>query len=266
MAEGIEDRAAQLGVKVTIAEAHEDPLKQLDQVRGFVAQHADGILISPVDAVAAIPAYRAARKAGIPIFSIARRTRPDVEDGFVGADEATLARRIARWTCRALHGKGEIAMLNGPPGASFVRIMMSSYKAELGAHCRGAKIVFETNIVPMTPAGALTAAKDALTAHPDLDAFYGNVDDLASGAVRALEEQHALGRIVVTGFDGTRVDLVRAGKLDMTIALRPYNWGKVGLDTIVRRLRGIPVPRVVQVRAVTVDRSNVATLHAATLR
>ncbi len=266
MADGIKARAAQSGVKVTIAIAGEDPLKQLDQIRGFVTQKVDGILISPVDTVAAIPAYEAAREAKIPILSIARRTRPDLEDGFIGADEATLARRIASWTCRALRGKGKIAMLDGPPGASFVRIMTSSYKAELDAHCPGAKVVFETNIVPMTPASALTATKDALTAHPDVDAVYGNVDDLAAGAVRALEEEHALNRIIVTGFDGTRVDLVRAGKLSMTVALRPYHWGEVGLETIVKRLRGVRVPHVVQVRAVVVDRSNVATLPSAALR
>ncbi len=254
MADGIKARAAQSGVKVTIAIAGEDPLKQLDQIRGFVTQKVDGILISPVDTVAAIPAYEAAREAKIPILSIARRTRPDLEDGFIGADEATLARRIASWTCRALRGKGKIAMLDGPPGASFVRIMTSSYKAELDAHCPGAKVVFETNIVPMTPASALTATKDALTAHPDVDAVYG------------LEEEHALNRIIVTGFDGTRVDLVRAGKLSMTVSLRPYHWGEVGLETIVKRLRGVRVPHVVQVRAVVVDRSNVATLPSAALR
>jgi ribose transport system substrate-binding protein len=260
MAQGIRDKAAELGVEVVFTEANEDAVQQLNDVQDLIAQGVDGILISPIDAEAAIPAYEDARAAGIAIFSIARNTDPEVEDGFIGAPWGKFGEQIAAWTCEAAGGEGKIAMLKGPAGASFVEDMAAAYKEYMGGQCSGMQIVFENNNVPLTADNGLKSAQDALAANPDLKVIYANNDDLATGAIQALEEQGvAMDQVLVTGFDGTPegVELVKEGKLDYTIALRPYHWGQLGLETIVRHLRGESLPHLTEIETIPLEAGTV---------
>jgi ABC-type sugar transport system substrate-binding protein len=260
MAEGMRQKAEELGVELVFTEANEDPVQQLNDVQDLIAQSVDGILISPIDAEAAIPAYEAARAADIPIMSIARNTDPQYETSFIGAAWEEYGRQIAEWTCEEAGGQGTVAMVKGPAGASFVEDMEDGYKAFLESDCPGMSVVFETNASPLTVDQGLAAAQDALTANPDVTAIFANNDDLAAGALQALAEQgKAPEDVVVTGFDGTPegVELVGNGELDMTIALRPQSWGELGLQTMVDHLNGEEVPPLVEIETLLVDSSNV---------
>lgn len=260
MAEGIRERAAELGVEVVFTEANEDPVQQLNDVQDLIAQGVDGILISPIDSEAAKPAYEDARAAGITIMSIARNTDPELEDSFIGAPWDKFGRAIAEWTCDAAGGQGKIAMVKGPAGASFVDDMEAGYKEIMASDCPDMEIVFETNAVPLTPDQGLAAAQDALSANPDLKVIYANNDDLAIGVIQALEEAGAnLDDVLVTGFDGNPegLALVEEGKLDMTIALRPFHWGILGLETMVAALRGEEVPQLVEIETIMVTQDTI---------
>jgi ribose transport system substrate-binding protein len=128
MAKGIRERAKELGVRVTFTEANEDPVQQLNDVQDLIAKSVDGILISPIDEEAAVPAYEDARAADITIMSIARNTSPELEDSFIGAPWGEFGSQIAKWICDN-GGKGqEIAMIKGPAGASFVEDMEDGFK------------------------------------------------------------------------------------------------------------------------------------------
>lgn len=270
MAEGIRDRAGEFeDVEIVFTEANEDPVQQLNDVQDLIAQGVDGILISPIDAEAAKPAYEDARAAGITIMSIARNTDPELEDSFIGAPWDRFGREIAEWTCGEAEG-GKVAMIKGPAGASFVEDMEDGYKEVMSSEaCSGMEIVFEVNAVPLTADQGLAAAQDALSADEDLAVIYANNDDLAAGAIQALEERGIdMEDVIVTGFDGTPsgLDFVEEGKLDMTIALRPYHWGILGLETMVSHLRGEDVPSLVEIEVEQVTSENIEELDREDLR
>ncbi len=259
MAEGIRDQAAEVGVEVVFTDADEDVEAQLNDVQDLISQGVDGILISPIDSVAAVPAYEDARAQDITIVSIARNVEPEYEDAFVGARWETYGRQIAEWTCEEAGGEGTIAMIKGPAGASFVEEMEVGYKDFMASDCPGMTIVFETNAAPLSAEQGLTAAQDALSANPDVTAIYANNDELAEGAIRALEEQDRVEEVIVTGFDGNETGLanIRDGAQDMTIALRPYAWGQLGLDTILQVLDGEDVGEVVEIETILLAQSNI---------
>jgi ribose transport system substrate-binding protein len=270
MSEGIRDRAGEFeDVEIVFTEANEDPVQQLNDVQDLIAQGVDGILISPIDAEAAKPAYEDARAAGITIMSIARNTDPELEDSFIGAPWDRFGREIAEWTCGESEG-GKVAMIKGPAGASFVEDMEDGYKEVVSSEaCSGMEIVFEVNAVPLTADQGLAAAQDALSADEDLAVIYANNDDLAAGAIQALEERGIdMESVIVTGFDGTPegLDLIEEGKLDMTIALRPYHWGILGVETIVSQLRGEEVPSLVEIEVEQVTSENIEELDREDLR
>ena len=259
MAEGMRDKAEELGVELSFTDANEDPVQQLDDVEDLIVQGVDGILISPIDAEAAIPAYENARASEITIMSIARNTDPEVEDSFIGSPWGQFGTQIAEWTCERADGEGQVAMVKGPAGASFVVDMEKGYKDYMSSECPGMEIVFEANSDELTPDQGLAIGQDALTANPNLKAIYANNDDLADGAIKALEEQGGVGDVIVTGFDGTAgaVENIRKGDQAMTIALRPYQWGQLGLETMVDALNGEEVPPLVEISTQLIDDENV---------
>jgi ribose transport system substrate-binding protein len=268
MADGIRAKAKELGVDVKFTEANEDPVQQLNDVQDLIAQGVDGILISPIDEEAAIPAYEDARASDITIMSIARNTDPEVEDSFIGAHWGKFGRQIANWTCDHAKGKGKIAMVKGPAGASFVEDMQDAYKGYMSSECPGMEIAFEGNSNLLTPDEGLSLTQDALSANPDLNVIYANNDDLAEGAITALEESGGVGDMIITGFDGTPggVENIRKGNQSMTIALRPYQWGELGLETMVKALNGEEVPPLVEITTILIDDKNVDQITANDIR
>jgi ribose transport system substrate-binding protein len=258
MEEGINDEAEELGVETVVAYHEYDPADQLADVQDLVAQGVDGIITSPADVEAAIPAYEQARDAGIPIMSIADHTDPDVEDSFIGADWAEFGAAIAEWTCDEADGEGNIAMIKGPPGVSFVEEMDEGYTGYIDSNCPGMSVVFDVN-GDTTREAALGATQDALAAHPDLRAVFTQIDDMAAGAIQALEEANQLDDVIVTGFNGDEVGFshLQDGTLDMTIALKPYQWGRLGVQTMVEYLNGEEVPDLVEIDSQLLDQTNV---------
>ena len=259
MAAGIEDLAPELGANFIINYAEEDQIQQLNDVDTLLAQGVDAILISPIDFDGVQPAYEAAQAQGIPIISVARSTDPELQVSFVGAPWEDFGLAIAEWTCEATDGEGQVAMLMGPAGASFVDDMERGYKSYMDDECPGIEIVFETHVVPMTPDQALPVAQDALAAFPDIDVIYSQLDDMVPGVNAVLEEQGRLGEVIVTGFDGTpdAFDAIREGRQDMTIALHPYRWGQRGFETVVRYLRGEDIDDFVEIETTLIDRNNI---------
>jgi ribose transport system substrate-binding protein len=259
MAKGIRERAKQLGVEVTFTEANEDPVQQLNDVQDLIAQDVDGILISPIDAEAAVPAYEDARAAGITIMSIARNTSPELEDSFIGAPWDEFGSQIAKWICENGGEGKKIAMIKGPAGASFVEDMEDGFKKTTEEDCASSSIAFENNNAPLSPDKGLASTQDAITSDADIEVFYANNDDLAGGVIQALQEKGvSMDDVIVTGFDGTPkgLEAAQAGELDYTIALRPESWGRLGLETMVKSLRGEDVPKLVRIETLPISEEN----------
>ena len=259
MAEGIQDEADELGVTAKITYSDYDPSKQIANIQDFVTQQVDGILASPADVEAAIPAFQAAQDADIPIMSIADHTDPSVETAFIGDRWQKFGSDIAEWTCDHAEGnKGEIALIKGPAGVSFVEEMEDGYKQYIDEECPGMSVVFESN-TNTAREDAAKAAQDALTANPNLAAIFNNVDEQAAGTIQALREEGKLGDVLVTGFNGDQVGfgLLQDGTLDMTIALKPYAWGRQGMKTMVDYLNGEEVSGLVEIDSLLIDQDNI---------
>jgi ABC-type sugar transport system substrate-binding protein len=103
-------------------------------------------------------------------------------------------------------------------------------------------------IVAMAPSDwdrekGLAVATDMLTAHPDLQGLYGANDDVAMGALQAL---NAAGRtdVLLAGHNGTCEALasILQDKLDFTVMLFNRPLGSLMVDTAVQVLNGETVP------------------------
>jgi ribose transport system substrate-binding protein len=257
MLRGIRARAQELGWDVATVSANEDKLKQINGVQDLVARGVKGVLISPIDAVGVNAAYDAAAAAKVPIVSVARGSTSPNQTIHVAMDEKQIGRDIAEWTAKKLGGKGKVALLMGPSGAPTFRNLGDGY-AEVMAKHPGIQIVIKHD-GPLTRERGVKQTEDALVAHPDLAAIYTANDDVALGAMQAVNAANRKGKTLVTGMNGVPPALraVKEGNLAMTVELNPVLWGRLGVDVLASFLKGDKVDPRVFITHVIIDPSNV---------
>jgi ribose transport system substrate-binding protein len=257
MLRGIRARAQELGWDVATVSANEDKLKQINGVQDLVARGVKGILISPIDAVGVNAAYDAAAAAKIPIVSVARGSSSPNQTIHVAMDEKRIGRDIAEWTAKKLGGKGKVALLMGPSGAPTFKNLGDGY-SEVMAKYPEIHIVFRSD-GPLTRERGVKQAEDALVAHPDLAAIYTANDDVALGAMQAVNAANRKGKTLVTGMNGVPPALraVKEENLAMTVELNPVEWGRLGVDVLATFLKGEKVDPRVFIKHVIIDATNV---------
>jgi len=257
MLRGIRARAQELGWDVATVSANEDKLKQINGVQDLVARGVKGILVSPIDAVGVNAAYDAAAAAKIPIVSVARGSASPNQTIHVAMDEKQIGRDIAEWTAKKLGGKGKVALLMGPSGAPTFKNLGDGYSEAIAKH-PGIQIVFRAD-GPLTRERGVKQAEDVLVANPDLAAIYTANDDVALGAMQAVNAAGRKGKTLVTGMNGVPPALraVKEENLAMTVELNPAEWGRLGVDVLATYLKGEKVEPRVFIKHIIIDSSNV---------
>ena len=92
----------------------------------------------------------------------------------------------------------------------------------------------------------LNVMENLLAANPDVKAVFAQNDEMALGAMRAV--QAAGKKIFIVGFDGTKdgIAAVNRGKLAATIAQQPELIGALGVETADHMLKGDKVKKHIQ--------------------
>jgi ribose transport system substrate-binding protein len=262
MLEGIRERAAELGWEVVAVSSNEDKAKQISGVEDLVARGADGILISPIDAVGVNAAYSAAAEAGIPIISVARGSASPDQTFYVPMNEVGIGEDIGRWMAERIGGSGKVALLLGPSGAPTFRNLEQGILKAFEAY-PGVEVAFKTDGA-LTRERGLRDAEDGLVAHPDLKAIYTANDDVGLGAVQAVIATGKQGQVAVSGMNGVPPALaaVKDGTMGMTVQLNPREWGILGVDVMAQFLAGTPPAGPVFVGHKLIDSTNIDSVLA----
>ena len=255
MKQGIEKKGQELGIetKVFFVE-NNDQLRQSNAIQDLITAKVDALLVAPVTVQGAVPAYEAAKNAGIPILSIARTIRrPDLETTFIGINQVDDGRKVGEWMAKRLNGKGKVAMLKGVSGASYAMDLEKGFKESIAKY-PDIKIVSEVNSNSTKEEG-LKRTENILTANPELDGIYAVNDEMALGAVQAAEAAGRLNKLVISGYGGTPpgLEAVKGGKITATVANRPASWGALGIQTVYDVLNGKTVSNPIKFESILVD-------------
>jgi ABC-type sugar transport system substrate-binding protein len=235
MIAGAKETAKGYNWDVVVTDAQFDLPKQISDVQALIARRVDVILISPMDVDALLPAYKAAAEAGIPMVSIANRLNPKhkaYENAFVGIPSVKLGELETEALVEAMGGKGDFLRIKGPSGIAFVRDSAVGTDEVLAEH-RGMNEVFSQNAKVLSAEEGFRIARDGLTAHPNVKGIWAQDDELAVGAVRALQRRGLAGKVPVGWNGGTpqAMDLAAKGYLVGPV-LPTYQWGKDAVDLL----------------------------------
>ncbi len=255
-------------VDVVAAENENDFAGQVAVVEQELQKGISAISINPIDARAIVTAVREANEADIPVFM--HNLITPVSDGkvqeYIGYDQWNGAAKLARYTCELLHNQGYVYILMGIPGFHTNR-RTQGYKWGLQQNCPGIKVVGEQT-AEWDRTKAIEVATVALQQHPEINAFYGNSDEMGIGACIAASK---LGRKVnqdiwCLSIDGNAVtlDLIKKGEMTATLGVYPDRIGATVIQQMQKYLNGESIPYILETSSIVVDQKNVADYKAGT--
>ncbi len=226
--ESIKSEAAKRGVELKFADAQQKQENQIKALRSFIAQGVDVIAFSPVVETGWQPVLTEIKRAKIPVVLTDRAVKVTDESlyvTFIGSDFIEEGRRAGEWLAKASNGKAVIAELVGTPGSAPANDRKKGF-AEVLAKNPGMKIV-------KSQSGDFTRAKgkevmESFLKSPDaksLTALFAHNDDMALGAIQAMEEAGIKpGKdILIVSIDGVKgaFEAMAAGKLNCTVECNP---------------------------------------------
>ena len=231
--------AAQLGpqmgvsIQVTVSDAQNSATKQTTDIEAAIAQHVDGVVISPLTQDSLVPAIKEVAKAGIPLVTIDRKTAGGTTLAHVGADNVAGGFAEGQYVARQLHGKGDVVLLEGTPGSSPAIDRTKGIKAALRLH-PGMRLVFDQT-ANFDRATAISVIEAATGSIKHIDAVICENDDMAGGAITALQGKGMLKGIIVTGYDAipSALAAIKAGTQAATIEQFPNQQDEIDLKILL---------------------------------
>lgn len=262
--ESIQSEAKARGIDLVFSDAQQKQDNQIRALRNFVVQRVDVIAFSPVVETGWEPVLKEIKQAGIPVVLTDRMVQvsdPDLFVTFIGADFVEEGRRAAEWLAKATGGKATIAELEGTPGAAPAIDRKKGFEEALKAH--------PDMRVIKSQSGEFTRAKgrevmETFLKSPEgkqITAAYAHNDDMALGAIQAIEEAGLKPGvdIKVVSIDGVKAafQAMVDGKLNCTVECSPLLGPKL-FDTVEAIMAKKSVPKRIVTEAGVYDQSTAA--------
>ena len=243
--ESMRAEAAKLGIQLVYTDAAGSAAKQVADVKSMIAQGVDMIFLAPREEKPLIPAVMEAKRAGIPVVLLDRRVDASLAKAgedyvtFIGSDFVEEGRRAGEWLAKTMNGQAKIIELQGTVGPSPANDRRTGFAEAIKQH-PGMQIVASQSGDFARDKGR-QVAETLLQAHPDATAIYAHNDEMAVGAISALE---AAGKtpgkdVIIVSIDGTRdaLQAVADGKMGATVECNPH-FGPKAFETMMRFAKG----------------------------
>lgn len=249
IAKGFQQQAARAGVAAIVLDAQGKVQKQANDLDDLLAQRVAGIVLMPLDSViaqswvdraaaAAIPVVAVGSQVGDPKTRALRAVYPQLT-ALVTQDEVVAGEEAGRLASGLLPRDrvAQIAVIEGAPGFPEVLQRAAGFKQALDeAHARYRIVASQPG--NWTADDADTVCQNILAAHPDIDLFFNEADDMAVGCARAVRSAGSHARLV--GIGGSRLAIVslEAGRIDGTVCYEPRELGALAFDALYADVTG----------------------------
>lgn len=243
--DGAQKEADKLGYTLVVLDSQNNPAKELANVQDLTVRGTKLLLINPTDSDAVGNAVKMANQANIPVITLDRVANQGQVVSHIASDNVAGGKMAGDYIAEKLGDGAKVIELQGIAGASAARERGEGFKQAVAAH--------KFNVLASQPADfdrtkGLNVMQNLLTAHPDVQAVFAQNDEMALGALRALQTA-GKNDVLVVGFDGTDdgVKAVEAGKLGATVAQMADQIGVIGVITADKALKGETVPAQIPV-------------------
>lgn len=256
MKDGIDEAAAELDLDLQFADAGDDANKQANDILNFISQGVDVVVLNPTDGAAVASSVEALNNAGIPVITVDRTSDGGEVVAHIGTDNVTAGEVTAQTFLDAIGGSGEIAILEGVPGASSAIDRGEGFSNVLADH-PDVEVV-STQTANYQRSEGLDVGQNILQAHSNLVGFLSMNDEMALGAIEAISSAGKTGDVLTIGIDGGD-DAVRAvcdGTMVATIAQQSKLMGSQSIEEALKLAQGETIEAEQPVDVLVIDESN----------
>lgn len=238
MANLAQQHADELGVELIVLDGQENgkpsSTKQTADLEAAAAQGVMGVVISPNDVAALAPAIEALIAAGIPVVTVDRALSADsgvATLGHVGADNVLGGVAQGEYVLEWLADGGTVWELQGAPGASAAIDRDAGFKQALEG--QDAVTIEFDQTAEFARDKALTVVESALAANDVPDVIVCANDDMALGAIEAIEA--AGEETAIIGFDALpeALQAIAEGRMAATVEQMPGKQAQMALDILL---------------------------------
>jgi galactofuranose transport system substrate-binding protein len=241
----IKEAAEELGIELKFSDAQQKQENQIKAIRSFIAQGVDVIGVPPVVETGWETVFKEAKDAGIPIILVDRRA--DVPDDlyvtYLGSDFVEEGRKAGIEMNKLMPNGGKIVELVGTVGSAPANDRYKGFREKVNGNVE----IIDSQSGDFTRANGKEVMEAFLKKYgADIEGLYAHNDDMAIGAIQAIEEYGLKPGvdIKIVSIDAVRgaFEAMIAGKLNVTVECNPL-LGPQFYDLSLKVVNGEEVPR-----------------------
>lgn len=255
VAAGAKEAADKSNVELTLAgpPSEDDVEQQINMVEDALTHKPAVLLLAPSQPPTAIPVMEKAKKMGIPVILLDTDVDWASKASFIGTTNVNAGKQGGEALAKALKKGDKVVLIDGAPGNPACTDRVKGAEEVLKA--RGMTIA---SVQPgySDRDKALNVMQNILQAQPDIKGVFAANDEMALGALRAL--QQAGKKIPVIGTDGIAdaANAIKAGDLYATVAQQPYEMGRLGVLDAIKLSKGQKIEKRVDSGTKLITRDN----------
>jgi ribose transport system substrate-binding protein len=224
-----------------------DLAEQVGLVEQMIARQVNALVIAPADSKALVTVLKRAKEAGILVINIDNKLdgsalkEAQLNVPFVGPDNRAGARKVGETLAQQLKAGEKVAIIEGIPTAFNGQQRRLGFEDAMKA--AGLSIVsVQSGYWEMDKANNVATA--ILSEQADLKAILCANDNMALGAVAAVQAAGKTGKILVVGFDNIRAiqAMIDDGRVVATADQHADKLAVFGIEAALKILRGEAPP------------------------
>lgn len=241
--DSVKDAAQASGYNLRFAEGQSKQENQIKAFSSFVNQGVDVLILAPIVETGWDNVLEKAKKRGIPVLILDRQIKTQDESlyvSYIGADTYNEGRMAAEWVIKQTNGKARVAELQGNAGASPTINRYNGFRDVAKDH-PGIEIIASQSGEFRRSKGK-EVMEALLKKHgQDIDVVYAHNDDMAIGAIQAIEDAglKPAEDIILVSVDAVRAafEAMIAGKLNCSVECNPLQ-GPLAMEAVAKILAG----------------------------
>jgi ribose transport system substrate-binding protein len=236
---------------------------QISVVENIIVRKVDGIVLAPLDDVALRRPVETAMRSDIPVVIFDSGLQGDNYISYVATDNFKAGQLAGEYMTKLLDGKGKVVVLRYSEGSDSTTKREEGFLDGIGAS-EGIEIVSSNQFAGVSTESALRAAENLFSrftgadGNLEFDGIFCATEPTTLGILRALQDSGYAGKIKFIGFDSSEkmIAALQAGHLSGFVVQKPFSIGYLGVQTMVRHLRGEKVPERIDTGSILVIKDN----------
>jgi ribose transport system substrate-binding protein len=246
-------------LKITIRTAA-NATEQANQLQDLVTvNRINALVVFPFESAALTRPVANVKAKGAYVTVVDRGlTDTSAQDAYVAGDNTAFGKVPAEYIAKALGGKGDVVALRGIP-TTLDNERMDAFTAVLKNY-PDIKLL-DAKYANWNRDDAYKVTQDFLTRFKHIDAFWAADDDMAFGAIRAIDQANRKDIRIIVGGAGAKdmVKIIRDGsdeRIQANVSYSPkFIYDAIKL-TAEARLKGEKLPATTIIPSVLIDKSN----------